>query len=147
MNWSHRDEGQKGFTLIELMTAVAVISILLAIAIPSYMNYLAKAKLTAALQEITALKWPVEDAINSNITAPSLAGIGVTQTSTSNCLLSLASDSQGGSQVLSCTLVNPPYPISGGVLTLNRSNAGVWTCAGNANIDSAYLPPSCLPAG
>jgi len=139
--------GQKGFTLIELMTAVAVIGILLAIAIPSYINYLSKAKLTAALQELTALKWPVEDAINSNMLAPSLSDVGVSQTSTTNCVLSLAAGAQSGSEVISCTLVNPPYPVIGGVLMLSRSSAGVWTCTSNQNVAASYLPLGCSQAG
>ena len=138
--------GQQGFTLIELMTAVAVIGVLLAIAIPSYSTYLAKGKLTAGLQEITALKWPIEDAVNANAGVISLNDLGITQTATSSCNIALVAGAQSGSEILSCTLVNPPYPVTGGVLTLTRSNLGAWTCTGNANIAAAYLPPGCSQA-
>jgi type IV pilus assembly protein PilA len=43
---------QKGFTLIELMIAIAIISILAGIAIPQYQAYTRNARATAAMAEI-----------------------------------------------------------------------------------------------
>jgi prepilin-type N-terminal cleavage/methylation domain-containing protein len=43
---------QKGFTLIELMIAIAIISILASIAIPQYQAYTRNARATAAMAEI-----------------------------------------------------------------------------------------------
>lgn len=50
---------QKGFTLIELMIAVVIISIIAAIAIPNYMDYMDRSKRSvgmALLQELAALQ-------------------------------------------------------------------------------------------
>jgi type IV pilus assembly protein PilE len=43
-----------GFTLIEVMIAVAVVGILTAIAVPSYTNYVLRARLTEAFSALSA---------------------------------------------------------------------------------------------
>lgn len=46
----------KGFTLIELMIAIAIVGILLSLAIPAYQNYTVRAKISEAINVASALK-------------------------------------------------------------------------------------------
>ena len=55
-----KQNNKKGFTLIELMIVVAIIGILAAVAIPAYMTYIQKAKLTS-------LVFPGVHSIQTNI--------------------------------------------------------------------------------
>jgi len=51
---------QKGFTLIELMIVTAIISVLIALAIPAYMGYMQRAKVAEAMGLLIGLKAPAE---------------------------------------------------------------------------------------
>lgn len=68
---------QQGFTLIELMMTVAILGILSAIAIPSYMSYVTKSKRTEAKTELLRVAQLQESHYVQNLSyAKTLTGLG-----------------------------------------------------------------------
>lgn len=59
---------QRGFTLIELMVVVAVAGILVAIALPSYTNYLRRARVADAVSMMSTLRAGLEQFFQDNRT-------------------------------------------------------------------------------
>lgn len=57
---------QKGFTLIEIMIVVAIIGILASIAIPSYRDYVIKARLVDATNALSSMRARLEQHFQDN---------------------------------------------------------------------------------
>lgn len=72
-------KGDGGFTLVELMIAVSIIGILLSLAIPTYLDYAARAKVTEAIQMAAANKVQITEFYISNgglPTSKAQSGVG-----------------------------------------------------------------------
>jgi len=59
---------QSGFTLIELMIVVAIIAILSAIAIPSYSNYIVRARISEGVSALASMRVKMEQYFQDNRT-------------------------------------------------------------------------------
>lgn len=61
-----RTTAQTGFTLIEVMIAVAIVAILAAVALPSYRDYVRRGKIPEATSELTARRLALEQWFQDN---------------------------------------------------------------------------------
>ncbi|MGF6092508.1 pilin [Pseudomonas sp. 18173] len=132
---------QKGFTLIELLVVVAIIGILTTLGLPMYSKYQARAKVTAALAELTAMKVPFEDVINQGDT-PTIANVAPAgASSTTHCALAVTANAPGGAGSMVCTLQNAPGEVLGKTVILTRDETKGWSCRSTVSHD--YLPKGC----
>jgi type IV pilus assembly protein PilA len=136
MTNSHNQRWQAGFTLVELMIVMAIVGILASIAFPAYQDYVAKAKFSAALAEVSAGKNPINLAMHHGTPPITLADINM-QATTSNCAMLLREAGTG----LECAIEGGPPTISDKKITLARDDNGVWTCTSDALVQ--HRGPAC----
>ena len=77
-----RNKTQKGFTLIELMIVVAIIGILAAVAIPAFMDYMKKGKVSEAELNLNAIGKSAKTAYVEKAGFPAVDSGGLTPAAT-----------------------------------------------------------------
>src|SRR5206468_10697392 len=77
-NGSRENGRSPGFTLIEIIGAVAIIAILAAVLTPRVIKVIARGKVNSAAQSLAGLKTATTDYLAKNGSLPSRAGTGAT---------------------------------------------------------------------
>ena len=130
-----------GFTIIELMIAVAIIGILAALAIPAYQNYITRARVSEGILFASDAKSNVAQYYLSKGSFPSSnSEVGIPATISSPMVASV--DVSGSGQVIVTTSING---ITNGSIVFSplASSSGItWTCTGG-NLDRNYRPSNC----
>ncbi|MBU6949955.1 pilin [Hahella sp. HN01] len=142
----------KGFTLLELLIVVAIIGIVSALAIPGYLDYVARTQVAEAVTLTDSFKTKVSEFVHNTGRVPSVAAIEVGASGKYVGSMSIMNPASGVI-VIQATMRNAGVSsnISGKTFAMASDNNGkTWFCgktSSSANaatsIDPSYLPSSC----
>ena len=145
----------QGFTLIELMIAVAVIGILASIALPAYQNYAIRAKLSEVLLAMSVCRTQVTELYQQGGSAPGANNWGCESGVASRYVANLETDADGkvsarvdGINSIVNNKIVTMMPLAGldtpaGVGVHFGNGLFGWRCGSVA--DGTDLPPRYLP--
>ncbi|MGH8730155.1 MAG: pilin [Burkholderiales bacterium] len=149
-----------GFTLIELMMAVAIIGLLAAIGLPAYQNYAARAKVSEALLAADACTTDITEVVQSRDVLPGAGQWGcetrVGAPAASVYITTIESSAEGAVRVVlqgvnpivngQAIIMRPWVNVLRTVVVGPGDAIGVWDCGpdpSNTQDISIFMPASC----
>ena len=143
----HRNNG---FTLVELMIVVTIISILVVIALPAYQDYTVRTKVSEGLIAVSSARTPVSEAYaNNGSMLATMASMGITtQVSTYVASVTWVYSSPTAGDVVVTISALPGLGAAASTTLILRATGNAatgtvaWTC-GRGTIHIKYLPTSC----
>lgn len=149
-------KSSKGFTLIELMIAIAIVGVLAAVALPAFANYLARARVTEAVNYAQSCKTGVLEyfsamgrlpANNTEANCPTISTENVETVGIAGGVITVTF--QGGDNsalppaLRGESIQVRPLDAANAVATAATSRIVAWDCiASNADILD-YMPAEC----
>lgn len=130
----------RGFTLIELMIAVAVVAILASVAVPSYTDYIRRSRITEATNELATLRVRLEQYFQDHGHYGSTASACGLAVSTTDAFDFGCNDGGGGNRTFVATATGRAAAnMSGFSFTIDHDNVRRTTGFPGAN----DLPVDC----
>lgn len=137
---SARRAGRAGFTLIELMIAVAIVAILAAIAIPSYTGYVQRSRISEAINELATLRMRLEQYYQDNRNYGSTASACGVAAPSADAFDITCNNGGGGNQTFLATATGKASRnMAGFAFTINHDNLRQTTAFPGAS----SLPRDC----
>lgn len=138
---------RNGFTLIEIMIVVAIVSILAAVAIPMYQTYVIRAKITEALTAAGSTKTYVAIYHAEAGTLPqNTAQLGITEDVNWNYVRKIEVQADGHIVVTVRKEALQAAADATFVMIPTDTNGSLsWSCQPPGSIEHKYLPISCRP--
>jgi type IV pilus assembly protein PilA len=148
----------RGFSLVELMIVVAIISILVGVALPAYQDYTVRTRVSEVILAMSGCRTTVTEIYQGGGTPPGGDNWGCETATGSKHVEAIATSADG--KVLA-TIRNIHAAVDGKVLTMTplvaddtpaqtAADMGKplygWRCGASADgtdVDSRYLPGSC----
>ncbi len=129
-----RAEGDSGFTLIELLVVVVIIGVLIAIAIPLYLNYRKGAENKSAASDVRGAISTLEQCYSDSSVYPTSIGTPTNNsyTTLTGCGTTGASITVSSGNVLAYWPVTATAPASY-IITGTHGTNGPWYCYNSAN--------------
>jgi type IV pilus assembly protein PilE len=119
---------RRGFTLIELMIAVAIVAILAVIAVPSYTEYVRRGRVTEAVSALSGMRVKMEQYFQDNRTYSGACAAGTVAPAPSSPTFTYACTLVAGppSQYVVTATGKPGTPVDGFQYKIDEANTR-WT--------------------